>query len=190
MTAHLDDALLLDWWLHDTDAAATEAVDGHLMACDDCGERLDRWMALGEGVREAFRAGQVTAVLSQPFVARLRSAGLRVREYAPPPGGSVNCTVAPDDDLLVSRLRAPLQGVQRLDLQATVSLLPGHVDRLHDVPFDAARGEVLFAPRLAEVRRQPAHTFEVALLAVHADEPPREIARYRFHHAPWTGDER
>lgn len=185
---HPGDVALIDWWLHEADAATTEAVDEHLMVCDECGERLDRWVALAEGVREAFRAGLLGVVISAPFLARLRDAGLRVREYAPPAGGSVNCSVAPEDQLLVSHLRAPLQGVQRVDVQVTVSLRPGHAERLQDVPFDAQRGELLYAPKIAEIRRRPAHTVELTLLAVEgAEVAPREIARYRFNHAPWTG---
>lgn len=183
---HLSDAELIDWWLHDSDAAATDAMDEHLMHCDACGARADRWIALGAGVRGAFCAGAVSAMLSEPFLQRLRAAGLRVREYAPPAGGSVNCSVAPDDDLLVSRLRVPLQGVQRVDAVATFSFLPGHVERLHDVPFDAERGELLFTPRTAEAKLAPAHTFEVTLLAVDAAAGERELARFRFHHSPWA----
>jgi hypothetical protein len=34
---HLSVEALLDYWLHDSDAAATELADAHLMACDACG---------------------------------------------------------------------------------------------------------------------------------------------------------
>lgn len=50
---------------------------------------------------------------------------MRIREYRLPPNGSVNCTVAPDDELLVTRLEAPLEGVERLDAVARLSIEPG-----------------------------------------------------------------
>ncbi len=185
-TAHLSLAQLLDYWLHDSDPAATEAADEHLMQCDACGEQLDALAALGEGVRAAFRAGAVSAVSSGAFLRHLRAGGLRVREYRLPHNGSVHCTVAPEDELLVSTLEVPLQGVQRLDAVAELSLEPGVQQRLDDLPFDAASGEVLYLPSIAQVRQLPAHTLQVTLLAV-APQGTRELGRYTFHHRPWPG---
>lgn len=183
---HLSLAELLDYWLHDSDPAATDAADEHLMQCEACGEQLDGLMALGDGVRAALRAGAVSAVTSGAFLRHLRAAGLRVREYRLPHNGSVHCTVAPEDELLASTLEAPLQGVQRLDALAELSIEPGVLHRLEDLPFDAASGAVLYLPRLAQVRALPAHTLQVTLLSV---EPAgaREVGRYTFHHRPWPG---
>jgi len=183
---HLSVDTLLDYWLHDSDAASADAVDEHLMRCDACGERLDELIALGEGVREALRAGAVAMVTSGAFVQRLAGLGLRVREYRLPPNGSVNCSVAPEDELLVSRLAAPLQGVQRLDARAQLSIEPGVQHDLHDVPFDVQAGEVVVVSKLAAVRRLPAHTLQVTLLAVEAGGT-REVGRYTFNHRPWSG---
>jgi hypothetical protein len=183
---HLSIDTLLDYWLHDSDAASTDAVDEHLMRCDACGERLDELIALGEGVCEALRAGAVAMVTSEAFVQRLAGRGLRVREYRLPHNGSVNCSVAPDDELLVSRLAAPLQGVQRLDARAQLSTEPGVQHELPDVPFDPRTGEVVVVSKLAAVRRLPAYTLQLTLLAV--DEGgTRELGRYTFHHRPWPG---
>ena len=172
---------LVDYWLGDTDAATSEAIDEHLLSCDACGAGFDEVVALSRGVKEAFARGAVPAMLTVPFVERLKAAGRRVREYRVPLNGSVLCSVAPDDDLLVSRLKAPLHGVTRLDAVLTLSFMPGHEQRLTDVPFDAASGEVVFTPRLADVRRQPTHDYVVRLLAVDATDE-REIGRYTFHH--------
>lgn len=186
-TDHPSLAALLDYWLHDSDAAATEAVDAHLMQCDACGQRLDELAALGDGVRSVFRAGAVAAVASSAFVRRLAAQGLKVREYRVPRNGSVNCTVAPEDELLASHLEVPLEGVQRLDALAQLSTEPGVMHRLQDVPFDAPAGEVLWMPKLAEVRRLPAHTLELTLLAVQPGGATRELGRYTFCHRPWPG---
>jgi hypothetical protein len=184
---HLPVDALLAWWLHDDASAAdADAVEEHLMQCDACGETLDELVALGDGVRAAFRAGAVSAVTTAAFVDRLAARGLRVREYRPPPNGSVECSVAPDDDLLVSHLAAPLAGVERVDAVAVSSLEPGVEHRLEDVPFDAKTGEVLWLPRIAQVKTLPAHTLNVTLLAV-APGGARELGRYAFHHRPWAG---
>ena len=178
---------LLDWWLHeDAPAAAVDAVDEHLMQCDACGQALDELIALGDGVRSAFRTGTVAAVATPAFVQRLAGQGLRLREYWPPPGGSVNCTVAPDDELLVSHLEAPLDGVRRVDAISESSLERGVEHRLEDLPFDPAAGEVLWLPKIAAVKQQPEHVLRVRLLAVE-DGSAREIGRYAFFHRPWAG---
>jgi len=177
---------LLDYWLHDSDAATTDAVDEHLMQCDACGQVLDGLIALGDGVRAAFRAGAVAAVTSGAFVQRLAAQGLQVREYRLPHNGSVNCTVAPEDDLLVAHLEAPLQGIERLDALAQLSIEPGVQHRLQDIPFDAQAGEVLYVSKLAEVKQLPAHTAQITLLAVDSGGT-REVGQYTFHHRPWPG---
>lgn len=184
---HLSIDRLLDYWLGDADAPATDAMDEHLMHCDACGAALDELIGLGAGVREAFRGGAVSAVLTGPFVERLAAQGVRVREYRLARNGSVNCTVAPDDDLLVTRLEAPLQGVLRLDVLAQLSFAPGMQQRFEDIPFDPQAGEVLYVTRIADVRRMPAHEMQVTLLAVEAGSA-RELGHYTFHHRPWAGD--
>ncbi|HET9977362.1 MAG TPA: hypothetical protein VFQ20_08010 [Burkholderiaceae bacterium] len=184
---HLSTEALLDYWLGDAGSAATDAADEHLMQCDACGQALDELVALGQGIRDAWRAGTVGGVFSSAFVQRLAAQGLRVREYRLVPGGSVNCTVAPSDELLVSHLALPpLQGVQRLDLRVEGSLQPGVRHELHDIPFDPLAGEVLYVSKVADVRPLPAHTLQATLLAVD-DAGARELGRYVFNHRPWTG---
>jgi hypothetical protein len=185
---HLPIDTLLAWWLHETDAATTDAIDEHLMQCDACGEALDGVVALGEGVRAAFRAGLIGAVTTGAFVDRLVRRGVRVREYRLPHEGSVNCTVAPDDELLVARLQVPgLDGVERLDAISSSMLEPGTEHRLEDVPFDARSGEVLYVPKVAEAKRAPAHLHVVRLVAVGEGGVARELGTYRFQHRPWPG---
>jgi hypothetical protein len=185
--AHPEWDALVDYWLGDSDAAATEAIDAHLMQCDACGTTLDEVAALSRGVKEAFGRGAVPSMLSVPFVERLKAAGWRVREYRVPHNGSVVCSVAPDDDLLVSRLDVPLRGVTRLDAVFEFSIAPGQTLRLSDVPFDAAHGEVVFTPKLTEVRALPSHDLVVRLLAMDDAAGEREVGRYTFHHRAHAG---
>jgi hypothetical protein len=181
LRTHPDWHTLIDYWLGDTDAALTQSIDEHLMQCDACGVAFDQVVALSHGVREAFKRGAVATMLSGPFVDRLRAAGLRLREYRVPHNGSVVCSVAPDDDLLIAHIAAPLQGVSRVDAVFTLSFAPGHDERLRDIPFDAAAGQVLFAPQLDAVRRQPTHELRVRLLAIDAGGE-RELGHYTFNH--------
>lgn len=85
---------------------------------------------------------------------------------------------------MVSRLKAPLAGVTRLDGLETVEVA-GRTERrrLEDLTFDARAGEVLFAPSATELRKMSAHTWRVQLVAVDgANERP--IGEYIFLHTP------
>ena len=178
---HLAWDTLVDYWLGEIDATATEAIDEHLLHCDACGASFDELVSLSHGVRDAFARGVVRSMLSAAFVERLKAAGRRVREYRVPHNGSVLCSVAPEDDVLVSRLAVPLQGVTRVDAVLALSFRAGHEERLHDIPFDIESGEVLLAPPIDEVRRHPKHEFVVRLLAVDA-AGERELGHYTFQH--------
>lgn len=112
----IEAAVLMDYWLGALPSAAEEAVEEHLMSCDRCGDRLRDVIALAEGLRTLARSGSLQVVISDQFVKHAGEMGQRVRQYAPPQGGSVQCTVAADDDLLVARLAADLSSAARVDL--------------------------------------------------------------------------
>jgi hypothetical protein len=180
-TTHLPWERLVDYWLGDTDPAATEAADEHLMHCEACGTRFDEVVALTRGAREAFVRGQVASVLSSAFVERLKAGGLRVREYRVPHNGSVNCTMGPEDDLLVGHMQVPLAGARRVDALLQLSLDPGREERLLDLPFDAQAEEVVLVPRVETMRGLPSHELRVRLMAV-GERGEREIGHYAFRH--------
>ncbi len=95
---------------------ARRHFEEHLFGCASCTARLQEIAGIADGIRTLVRTGSVQGVVSRAFLERIAGQGLRLREYQVAPGGSVNCTVAPEDDLIVSRLHAPLAGVNRLDL--------------------------------------------------------------------------
>lgn len=111
----------------------------------------------------------------------MKRTGLSLREYRLDPGASVNCTIGADDDAVVSRLQAPLAGVERLDV---VSLGGGEEEvRLADIPFDAQSGEVLLIPSAAWLKTMPTFTMRMRLIAVgKTGETP--IGEYLFNHSP------
>lgn len=181
---HIPLDVLLQDWLGEVDPLTRDAVDAHLMACDACGVLLDDLVALGAGVRHALRAGALTLVTGPAFVQCLAARGARIREYRLPHNGSVNCSVAPGDEVLVSRVQVPLRGVRRLDMVMELSIEQGVLHRIEDIPFDAQAGEVLFLPGVARVRQMPAHTLVLTLLS-HEESGSRELGRYEFRHTPW-----
>jgi len=175
---------LIAYWLGELPAAAEEPLEEHLFACAGCSARLEELAALAAGIRAAVREGRVHAVISAPFLELLRRQGLRIREYRVPAGGRVDCTLRADDDAVVSRMQAPLAGAKRVDALQRLEL-GGEVfeTRLEDVPFDPAAGEVLNLPSAAGLRKLPAHTLRVRLVAV--DEAgERPLGEYTFAHTP------
>lgn len=178
---HIDIEMLVAYWLGES---AGEELEEHLFACAACSARLEEIAALGAGIRAAAREGRVAAVISGPFLEALRRQGLRIREYRVPAGGSVECTLRARDDAVVSRLEAPLAGAKRIDVLFRVEL-GGEVteQRVEDVPFDPGAGEILVLPSAAELRKLPAHTQRVRLVAME-EAGERLIGEYRFVHTP------
>lgn len=156
-------------------------IEEHLFACAHCTGQLEEIAALAAGVRAAVKEGRISLVASSPFVEAMKRAGLSLREYRLDPGGSVNCTIRADDDAVVSRLHAPLAGVQRLDV---VSISSGEAEvRLTDIPFDAQTGEVLMIPSAAWLKTMPAFAMHLRLIAV-GEKGEQPIGEYLFNHSP------
>ena len=176
-------ATLSEYWLGELDEAREAPEEEHLLGCGHCSAALQALADLGGGIRALVRSGAVRAVVSGAFVERLAAAGLRLREYRVPRDGSVNCTVAPEDDLLIARLEAPLAGVEQVDL-VLVNFGPEGRERVRDIPFDSATGEVILAPRTDALRAAPALTASAQVVAVDRDGE-RVIGEYTFHHTPW-----
>jgi len=180
----IDFETLIAYWLGELPAAVEEPLEEHLFGCQHCTRRLEELAALASGIRAAVRAGAVAAIISAQFLESMKKQGMRIREYAPPRGGRVDCTMKADDDLVVSRLAAPLAGVKRLDAHQTIEI-GGQVVadlRLEDVPFDPTAVEVFHAQG-GRLRHMPAHTARVRLISVE-DAGEREIGHYTFVHTP------
>lgn len=171
---------LLAYWLVEPSENESAAIEEHLFGCASCSASLERLVSLGQGVRNALRAGDIAAVLPSSFVERLKSAGLRVREYRLEPQGSVNCTVTANDDLVLAHLRAPLEGVQRLDAVLT-DLTDGSESRLADVSFNTNEGEVVLLPNTSQLRPVQSTTQRVRLFALD-EQGERMIGEYLFRH--------
>jgi anti-sigma factor RsiW len=169
-------ATLVDYWFGELPPGEETAFEEHLFGCAECTAKLEELVALGAAVRAAWTAGAVRAVISRALYEAMKKEGLRLREYRMAPGGSVNCTIAAADDFVVSRLAAPLSGVQRVDLVTDGG-------RFEDVPFDAAAGEVLMCPAPAALKQRSAFTHHVRLVAVE-EAGERLLGEYTFLHTP------
>ena len=175
-------ATLIGYWLGELGDEREAELEEHLLGCEICSAQLRELVRLGEGIRHATRAGSSRAMLPAAFIRRLQASGVRVREYHLRPGGSVNCTVTPEDDLVVAHLHAPLDMVQRLDLRFEDEA-SGARWRVEDVAFDPAADGVVLANNTAELRRLPVTTQRVQVLAVERTAE-RVIADYTFNHSP------
>lgn len=179
----LQEDTLLAYWLGELDPDSEAQVEEHYLGCAECSQRLERLTVLGRELHALTRNSGVNMVINDRFVRRLSEQGLRVREYRLPRNGSVNCTVAPGDDMVVARLEAPLDEVRRLDMltlnsDGTIAL------RQEDIPFTAASGGVVISPSIAMLRAMPATTLRMRLLAVD-NGSERTLGEYTFNHTPY-----
>jgi hypothetical protein len=177
----IDFETLVAYWLGEVAEKREVTLEEHLFACAHCSKRLEELAALAAGVRATVEDGKVSLVVSGRFVEAMKQAGLRLREYQLDPGGSVNCTIRTDDDAVISRLRAPLAGVKRLDL---VRVRAGQPEaRVADLPFDADTGEVFVIPSAAWLKTMPAFTMRMRLIDV-SEKGEAPIGEYTFNHSP------
>jgi hypothetical protein len=172
---------LLAYWLGELDEEHELPLDEHLFACAACSERLRAIIDLGAAIREEVLRGTFSFVTSVPFIRSIKNAGWQVREYDLAASSSVDCTVTPDDDFVVSYLRAPLRGVQRLDVLIDDTTSGQH--RWSDVAFDPEADALAAVWSTAYLRTLGVSQHRVRLVAVDgADE--RVVADYTFNHSP------
>jgi hypothetical protein len=177
----IEAAVLMDYWLGALPSATEETVEQHLMTCDGCGDRLREVIALAEGLRTLARSGSLQVVVTDQFVKHAAETGLRVREYAPPSGESVPCTVAADDDLLVARLAVDLTTASRVDL-SWCDPRGNELQRLSDIPIRAEAGSVICQQSITWAKASPSATMIARLVAVDEKGKERLLGEYTFHH--------
>jgi Putative zinc-finger len=177
----IDTAVLADYWLGALAGQDEEFVEEHLFECDQCGARLREVVALAEAVRRLAREGDLRMVVSDTFLQRAAQDGLRVREYAPPSGGSVQCTVTEDDDLMIGRLAANLSGARRIDLCWWDEHGAERV-RLQDIPFRADAASIILQEPITWMKASPTTTQIARLLAVDDTGTERLLGEFTFHH--------
>ncbi|MBZ5678305.1 MAG: hypothetical protein LAP61_29050 [Acidobacteriia bacterium] len=174
-------AVLADYWLAALTKPEEEAAEEHLFTCDECGARLREVIALAEGVRKIAREGSLRMVVSDAFLQRVAEEGLRVRQYAPPAGGGVQCTVTAEDDFLVARLAANLTGANRVDLclcdERGVEQL-----RLPDIPVHSGTSDVYYQESITWAKAMPTSTLIARLVTFDEAGDEHLLGEYTFNH--------
>lgn len=177
----IDAAVLADYWLAALVQPEEEAVEEHLFTCDECGARLREVIALAEGVRKIAREGSLRMVVSDAFLKRAAEEGLRIREYALPAGGGVQCTVTADDDFLVGRLAANLTGAKRIDLcicdERGVEQL-----RMADIPVHAGASSIVYQESITFAKAMPTNKMIARLVTFDEAGGERLLGEYTFNH--------
>ncbi|HZP02259.1 MAG TPA: hypothetical protein VFD30_18380 [Terriglobia bacterium] len=176
-----DAAVLADYWIGALAGGEEEAIEEHLLGCDGCGARLREIIALAEGIRSLAREGSLRMIVSEIFLKRAAQEGLRVREYAPPPGGGVECTVTAEDRILIARLAANLSGRNRVDLsicddQGVEGL------RMRDIPVQAGVGSILYQESITFAKALPTHKMIARLVSVDETGAEHLLGEYTFNH--------
>jgi hypothetical protein len=177
----IDVTVLADYWLAFLPEAEEEAVEEHLFQCDECGERLREVIALADGLRNLAREGSLRMVVSDAFLRCAAEKGLRLRQYTPPAGGSVQCTVTAEDDILIGRLAADLKVARRVDLsfsdeQGTEQL------RMRDIPVNPSAGSVIVQESITFAKAAPTSTMIMRLLNVDDAGGEHLLGEYTFNH--------
>ncbi len=177
----IEAAVLMDYWLADLPAEAESVVEEHLLACDVCGDRLHETITLAEGLRALARSGSLQVIVSDQFLQHAVETGLRLREYAPLPGGSIQCTVTVDDDLLVARLAVGVITAEQVDLSWCDPRGVEH-QRMTDIPIQVEGGAVICQQSIVWAKQSPTTTMIARLLAVDGNGDERVLGEYTFHH--------
>ena len=177
----IDPAILADYWLAALPKPEEESVEEHLFDCDHCGERLREVIALAGALRNLAREASLRMIVSDEFLQRAAADGLRVREYAPPPGGSVQCTVTADDDILIGRLAANLTGAHRVDLCICDEHGVEQI-RLPDIPVHSGTTTIAYQESITWAKAAPTSTMIVRLITIDDSGAERTLGEYTFHH--------
>ncbi len=177
----IDAAVLSDYWFALLADSEEQAVEEHLLTCDECGQRLREVIAIAQGVRKLAREGSLLMIVTDAFVERAGEQGMRIRQYAPPAGGRVDCTVTAEDDLLIGRLAANLSAARQIDL--CICNAEGQEKiRLRDIPVHQAADSVVFQQPIGYAKAAPSETMIARLVAVDQFNGEQLLGEYTFNH--------
>jgi len=172
---------LSDYWTADVSPDDMERIEAHVFACTACTELLAEADELRRSIRDLARNGGFQAFVTDSLLNQLASDGVRVRSFAMDPGGSVQCAVWDDDDLLITRLRADFSGVSAID--AVLQLENGEEwSRASDVAVREGSRELILALPAAVVRQAPEVPIRRTLRASSASRGDAPLAEYTFDH--------
>ena len=172
---------LSDYWTTDISLDEIEHIEAHVFECSACTQLLADADLLRRGIGDVARTGGFQAFVTDSLLNQFARDGVRVRTYAMDAGGSVQCAVWDDDDVLVTRLRADFSGVTAID--AVLRLETGEEwGRTSDVPVPAGSHELIMALPAEFVRRAPEVPIRLSLRSTSASPGDAPLAEYTFDH--------
>jgi hypothetical protein len=177
--APIEDETMVQYWSGDLPDQQSDAVEDHVFSCASCAARLETVASLAASVASLARQGRISGIVSRQLLNQLQHDGVRVRIYSLVPGDVVPCAVFPDDDLVVTSLRANFTGVDAVTVTITGTAPLSRVV-LDDVPVSPAEGELLWATPGALVRQLP--TSRVTLTMTEGSSNGRRLAEYMLEH--------
>jgi hypothetical protein len=172
---------LSDYWTADVSPDDMERIEAHVFACSACTELLADMDRLRRSIGEVARTGGFQAFVTDSLLNQFARDGVRVRSYAMEAGGSVQCAVWDDDDVLVTRLRADFSGINAVD--AVLRLDTGEEwSRATDIPIAGGSRELIMALPAELVRRAPEVAIRLTLRSSAASPDTAPLAEYTFDH--------
>jgi len=166
---------LLEYLLGELSADDEDQLEAHLFACAPCAAEAESLAGLAAAVKRV-----IPPILTRSRFEDLDAVGGVAHVNAMRPGDVAQVLFPPPGKALVLRLAgADLGQARRVDVDLRTPTGEAIV-RLEDVPFDAARGEVLVACQRHFAERFP-HDMVFALEVVSDDERHR-VAEYTVLH--------
>lgn len=177
----IDPAMLADYWIGLLAGSEEESLEEHLFECDHCGHRLRQVIVLADGIRKLAREGSLRMIVSDVFLERAAESGLSVREYRIPSGGSVECTVTAEDDILIGRVAANLSGAKRVDMcicnEHGIEQL-----RLPDIPVHSGATNIAFHESITFLKAAPSMKMIMRLVSFDEKGSEQMLGEYTFNH--------
>ena len=176
----LSTADIADYWSHDLPREEVDRIDDHVFQCAGCAKRLAEGEALARGIADLVREGRFQSIITEGLLNRLSRDGVRIRTFAIGPGETVPCGVWQDDDLVVARIRADLEGLDAVTL--VTRLASGEeISRFADIRVKPGQREIIRATSAALLRRLPAVHVHMTLSSG-AGPDQRTIGEYVLEH--------
>jgi len=173
MKCPIPDEVIFGYWAGDVSDAEAEAIEERVFGCEACLEASSRVGALARAIAET-----IPPVAIARDIVHAEARGVRQVTHDIRPGVATETWLRAGTDLLVHRLLADLEDVERISVDI---VLPGGSRLLSfsDVPFEPTAGAVLVACQRHFVERFPPdidvvvrRTHRAGRESVGLDQPP------------------
>lgn len=180
-SACLSPGELSDYWTADAFPDDVQRIEAHVFSCAACTQLLDDVERMRRSIGDVARTGGLQAFVTDSVLNQFARDGVRVRSYAMDAGGSVQCAVWDEDEVMVTRLRADFSGVAAVDV--VMRLDTGEEwGRASDIPLPEGSREVIMALPAEFVRRAPEVAIRLTLCSSAASPDAAPLAEYTFDH--------